>query len=108
MATNNINSRIRNISTSIASSVAKKETKKIRVANRYANIERGAWLLASIAAGALAGIAVNRFSEYCGRKIMEVPDEFEIVEDPEMENLWSPTHQKTICLPLVDLDCFFI
>ena len=87
MTTNNINSRIRHISASIASSVAKKETKKIRVANRYANIERGAWLLASIAAGALAGIAVNKFAAYCGEKIAAVPDEFEIIEDPEMENL---------------------
>lgn len=91
MTTNNINNRIRSIAASIATNVAKKEakkeTKKIRVANRYANIERGAWLLASIAAGALAGIAVNKFAEFCGKKIMEVPDEFEIIEDPEMENL---------------------
>lgn len=83
----NINSRIRSISASIATSVAKKEAKKIRVANRYANLERGAWLLASMAAGAVAGIAVHKFSEYCGRKIMEVPDTFEIVDDPEMDLL---------------------
>ena len=83
----NINSKIRRISSAIATSVAKKEAKKIRVSNRYANLERGAWLLASVAAGVAAGIAVNKFSEFCDRKIMEVPDEFEIIEDPEMENL---------------------
>ena len=83
----NINNKIRRISASIAANVAKKETKKIRVANRYANIERGAWILASMAVAAAAGIAVNRFAAYCGEKIAAVPDEFEIVEDPEMENL---------------------
>ena len=83
----NINNRIRKISTSIATNVAKKEAKKIHVSNRYANLERAGWLLASIAAGALAGIAVNKFAAYCGEKIAAVPDEFEIVEDPEMENL---------------------
>ena len=83
----NINSKIRRISSAIATNVAKKEAKKIRVSNRYANLERGAWLLASIAAATAAGVVVNRFAELCGKKIMEVPDEFEIVEDPEMENL---------------------
>lgn len=83
----NINSKIRRISSAIATNVAKKETKKIRVSNRYANLERGAWLLASMAAATAAGIVVNRFASYCGKKIMEVPDEFEIMEDPEMENL---------------------
>lgn len=83
----NINNKIRRISDSIAANVAKKETKKIRVANRYANIERGAWILASMAVAAAAGVAVNKFSAFCGRKIMEVPDELEIIEDPEMENL---------------------
>ena len=83
----NINNRIRKISTSIATNVAKKEAKKIRVANRYANLERAGWLLTSMAAAVAASIVVNRFANYCGQKIMEVPDEFEIVEDPEMENL---------------------
>ena len=83
----NINNKIRSIASSIATSVAKKEVKKVRVANRYANLERAGWILASIAAGAAAGIAVNKFSEFCCKKMMEVPDEFEIVEDPEMENL---------------------
>ena len=87
MATNNINNRIRSIAASIATNVAKKETKKIRVVNRYANIERAGWILASMAAGVVAGVVVNRFAAYCGEKISAVPDEFEIVEDPEMENL---------------------
>ena len=83
----NINSKIRRISSDIATNVAKKEAKKIRVSNRYANLERGAWLLASMAAATVAGIAVNRFAAYCEEKIAAVPDEFEIIEDPEMENL---------------------
>lgn len=85
MATNNINNKIRRISASIASSVAKKETKKIRVANRYANIERAGWLIASMAVAAAAGVVANKFAAYCGEKILQVPNEFEIVDDPEME-----------------------
>lgn len=82
---NNINNKIRKISSSIATSVAKKEAKKIRVSNRYANLERGAWIVASMAVAAAAGVVANKFAEYCGKKILEVPDEFEIVDDPEME-----------------------
>ena len=87
MTTNNINNRIRSIAASIATNVAKKEAKKVRVVNRYANIERAGWLIASMAAATAAGIVVNRFANYCGEKIAAVPDEFEIMEDPEMENL---------------------
>ena len=83
----NINNKIRKISSAIATSVAKKEAKKIRVSNRYANLERGAWIVASMAVAAAAGVVANKFAEYCSKKIMEVPDEFEIIEDPEMENL---------------------
>ena len=83
--TNNINNKIRKISSAIATSVAKKEAKKIRVSNRYANLERGAWIVASMAVAAAAGVVANKFAEYCGKKILEVPDEFEIVDDPEME-----------------------
>ena len=83
----NINNRIRKISTSIATNVAKKEAKKIHVSNRYANLERAGWLIASMAVAAAAGVVANKFANYCGKKIMEVPDEFEIIEDTEMENL---------------------
>lgn len=85
MKTNNIDSRIRSLASSIATNVAKKEAKKIRIANRYANLERAGWALASMAAGVAAGVVVHKFSEFCSKKILEVPDTFEIIDDPEME-----------------------